>query len=314
MSTFAQMKMLRKPPPRLILAGLALLLSGCSWFDWSDDDAGRAQRITGEQTVQSPTIEAPRGETMAERRLRDVYDKQQALYARLAAEGASLSDPEYDRLINEVATEYHSYISDYPQAVYGYILFGKFLRDTGQYTEANTAFIRANQLDREIAVVKQQIGNYLAEEGEPSLALAYYMAAAELEPNTAVYAYQIGELLYTYRDEFIAEEALEPALLDQQMIHAFAEAHRLNPSNRQLTQRYAEAYFDVGQPDWPNAFKLWQALEFTAKDSTERDWARLQKARVLINMGKPNEAREVLSEVNEPGLQPARQQLLNQLG
>ncbi|GHB94135.1 hypothetical protein GCM10007047_07240 [Cerasicoccus arenae] len=295
----------------------ALLLPACSWLGFDDDDedtsADRARRVTAIQSESAPVMGAPRGETMAERRLRSVYDKQLALYARLDSEGADLSDPEYDRLIAEVLTEYQSYLSDYPEEVHGFIFYGKMLRDIGQRDDANKAFLQANRLDENIAVVKQQIGNYLAEDGEPAVALAYYMSAAELKPDEPIYAYQIGELLYTYRKELIESQALEATLLDQQMIEAFAHAHQLNPSDRQLTQRYAEAYFDVAQPDWPKALLLWQALEGSARDPVERDWARLQEARVLIIMGRNDEARTVLNEVSQPGFQEARDTLFSQL-
>ncbi|WP_309398799.1 hypothetical protein [Cerasicoccus maritimus] len=293
-----------------------LALQGCTWLGLSDDESdatreARAERVTAIQNA-NPEFGAPRGETLSDRRLRDIYDNQQSLYQRLSAEGAELRDPEYDRLIKEVLTQYQSYLLDFPDNVYGVILYGKMLRDIGQREQANIAFLRANRLDPNIAVVKQQIGNYLAEEGEPSVALAYYISAAELEPNEPVYAYQIGELLHTYRAELIERDALEPALLDQQMLDAFAKAHELDSNNRQLNQRYAESYFDVEAPDWPKARALWRKLEVSSTDPAERDWIRLQEARVLINMQHYAEARQILSQIQTPGLEDAKDMLLQQ--
>jgi len=278
--------------------------------DDDDDDAARARRVTALQSAEPAGMDAPRGETMADRRLRDIYQKQQDLYDRLGAEGKDLDDPEYDRLINEVVTEYQSYILDYPDSVHGLILYGKMLRDIGQREDANHAFVRANRLDGNIAVVKQQIGNFVAEEGEPSLALAYYISAAELAPNESIYAYQIGEVLYTYREDLLAEGALQPVELETQMLEAFARAHSLEPSNRQLTQRYAEAFYDVSTPDWNQALLLWQALEGSAQNPVERDWARLQEGRVLLKLGRREDARKTLSAVSQPSLIDARDQLL----
>ncbi|WP_269539299.1 hypothetical protein [Cerasicoccus fimbriatus] len=298
---------------------LALCLQGCTWLGLDDEEEtdaereARAQRVTAIQN-NNQAMGAPRGETLADRRLRDIYERQQALYQRLSDEGAELSDPEYDRLITEVLTQYQSYLLDFPDSVHGVVLYGKMLRDIDQRHEANKAFIRANRLDPNLAVVKQQIGNYLAEEGEPALALAYYMSAAELEPNESLYAYQIGEVLYTYRDELIADEALEPALLDQQMLDSFERAHQLDPDNRQLNRRYAEAFFDVDTPNWEKARTLWRKLEISTTDPGEKDWIRLQEARVLIKMGHTAEARQILSEVQTPSLQGAKEHLLSQAG
>lgn len=297
-----------------------LLLSGCSWFSWMGleddeaDDAARARRVTAVQEAEAPAMDAPRGETMADRRLRDIYEKQHELYERLSAEGKELDDPEYDRLINEVLTQYQSYLLDYPESVHGCILYGKMLRDVGQRKDANHVFLRANRLDGNIAVVKQQIGNYLAEEGEAELALAYYISAAELAPEQPIYAYQIGELLYAYRDLLVAEGALDAATAETQMLNAFARAHELDPSNRRLTQRYAEAFYDVSAPDWHRALLLWQALEGSARDPVERQWARLQEARVLIKMDRKAEARQALEDITQPSLQEARQMLHQEAG
>lgn len=294
-----------------------LLLCGCSWFDWMEGEgdaaeAARARRVTAVQDAEAPIMGAPQGETMADRRLRDIFEKQQALYERLGDEGANLADPEYDRMINEVVTEYQSYLLDYPESVHGFILYGKMLRDIGQRKEANNAFIRANRLDGNLAVVKQQIGNFLAEEGEASLALAYYISAAELAPNEPIYAYQVGEVLYTFHDKLIAEGAIDAATAEAQMQEAFARAHQLDPSNRKLTQRYAESFYDVTAPDWNRALLLWRALEGSARDPVERDWARLQEARVLLKLGRREEARATLDAITQPGLREARDTLLQE--
>jgi len=293
---------------------MTTLLAACSWFGDDSSDTERAARVTSMETrAPAPPPPPPAGETLEERRLRDVYDQQADLYERLAAEGHDLDDPEYDRLLREVLTEYQSFLSAHPESLYGWILYGKMLRDVGERDEANRAFVKANTLDRNVAVVKQQIGNYLAEEGEPTVALAYYMSAVDLAPGEPIYNYQVGELLHTFRNEFIAEGALEEAMLEQQMIEAFARAHLLDPGNRRLKQRYAEAFFDLSRPNWDAALKLWQELVQTASEPVERQWATLQEARVLIAMGRTNEARHALNNVTLTSLQDARAQLLQSI-
>ncbi|MGE9296648.1 MAG: tetratricopeptide repeat protein [Puniceicoccales bacterium] len=303
----------------IVVFALLPLFAGCSWFEWmgfeeeydAEANAERAARVTA---IQSPTpTTAPMGETMADRDLQDVYQKQNRIYQRLAQEGASISDPDYDRLLREVITQYQSYLATYPDSLYGWILYGKLLRDVGERDLANQAFVRANRLDGNVAVVKQQIGNYLAEDGEPAVALAYYLAAVELEPGESVYNYQVGELLYTYREELIAEDALERHLLEQQMIESFAKAHLLDPGNRQLKQRYAESFFDITQPNWEAALRLWSELANSSPNQVDRQWAQLQQARVLIAMGRRAEARNTLSNVTLSSLQDARDRLLREI-
>ena len=63
--------------------------------------------------------------------------------------------------------------------------------------------MRANQLDSDLPLVKNQLGNYLAEEGRPLEAINYYLAATRLEPKEPLYHFQIGTLLSAARDDFL---------------------------------------------------------------------------------------------------------------
>ena len=69
--------------------------------------------------------------------------------------------------------------------------------------QAFLAFLKADELDPEIAVVKQQIGNHLAEEGKAKLPSTFICRPWNLEPETAVYHFALGQLIYTFKDEFI---------------------------------------------------------------------------------------------------------------
>ena len=51
--------------------------------------------------------------------------------------------------------------------------------------QAVAILLKANQLDPDIPLVKNELGNYLAEEGKPLEALNYYLSAVKLEPEGA---------------------------------------------------------------------------------------------------------------------------------
>ncbi|WOO41303.1 tetratricopeptide repeat protein [Rubellicoccus peritrichatus] len=247
---------------------------------------------------------------MADLRLERIYNKQQAVFKKIAERPEDFPLAERDRVLDNLLTEYSAFVFENPDFVYGYILYGKLLRQVGDREAANVAFAKANQLDPQIAVVKQQIGNYLVEEGRPMLALPYFVAAVELEPEYALYHYQLGELLHQSRDVFIEEQEMPADVHSEQMLESLGNAARLDPGNRQFQMRYAEAFFDTLNPDWELALVHWNFLENSSSNPLERDIIRLQKARVLIAQGNSSEAETILISMNQPSLETARQELL----
>lgn len=253
------------------------------------------------------------GITLADQRLQRIYDKQQRVLEQLEEKPENFTYAERDRLLENLLSEYQTYTYDNPNYVYGYIMYGKLLRQVGDRDGANVAFAKANQLDPSIAVVKQQLGNYLAEQGDYETALRYFASAAELEPGNAVYQYQIGELLYQNRKALLTVNNMPRAEFDAEMLKAFRKAAELDPSNRTFVMRFAEAQLDVESPNWGGTLYLWNELEKGAQTDLERDIIRLQKARVLIEMDRTGEAESILIVIQQPQLETSRQELLQRV-
>ena len=175
--------------------------------------------------------------------------------------------------------------------------------------------LKANQLDPDIAIVKNQIGNLLAEDGKPLEAAPYFIAAIKLEPNEALYHYQLGTLLAEARDDFLKANAGDwtRASLDNAMHNAFKRATELAPDRFEFAYRYAESFYDLETPDWPGALQAWSALEEKAPTSIERQTMRLHAANVCLKTGDVARARILLDTVDEPKLQGQKARLLPQL-
>lgn len=286
--------------------------SWLSWLGFGDDrpPPAEAGAQDGDETKAAPAASATAGPTLADRRLARIVAQQNAVYADLAdSVDQSLNAEQENRLAN-IAAQYDSFLTEAPDHLYGHILYGKFLRDVGEFEQANIIFLRANQINPNVAVVKQQIGNYFAETGEYVVALPYFLAATELEPNEPVYHYQLGELIHRYRAFLIDDGAFQREPLDQQMLAAFRRAVHLQRENLNFRFRYAEAYFDLQTPRWEDALRAWQALAAMELSDREVDVARLQTARVLIQLQRHGEARPLIEAVSNPALQPARDELL----
>jgi tetratricopeptide (TPR) repeat protein len=282
------------------LIGTLLLLSGC--------------RST---PPQPPTIAAEAGhrpaaqlatETLGERKLTALTQRQQAFFAKTDWDAW-----DQQREADRIARGYEALIADAPERTETYLLYGKFLRSIGETERANVMFIKANDLDPQLAVAKQQIGNYLAEDGDYGLALAYFLSAQQLEPQEPVYAFQTGVLLDHYRGDFIDSGIFTATELDAEMQRHLARAAELGQFRHPYGPRYAESFFDTSNFDAQGALVAWRQVAAHAQTPAEREFAQLWQARVWILSGQPELARSLLAEPVSTQNQPLRRQLLEQL-
>ncbi len=252
-------------------------------------------------------------ESMADRTLKQLVDRQKDLLAEEAKKSPSFDADNFQTQMQLVCQGYEVLLRDNPNYAPGYAAYGYLLGKIGQRKASIAILMRANKLDPDIALVKNQIGNFLAEEGRPLEALPYYLAAIKLEPKEPLYHYQLGTLLYTGRDDFIKSGEWTAVALDHAMHEAFRQAADLAPDRIEFTYRYAESFYDLATPDWDAALKAWTLLEAKAGSDIEKQTMRLHEANVLLKSGKSDHARVLLDTVTEPALAAQKQKLVAQL-
>lgn len=250
--------------------------------------------------------------SLADQRLAEIAAQQESIFNNLAA-NTDIPTPDQERCLYELVQAYESFLSDNPDSVYGTILYGKCLRRLGNDQKAAHLFMQANKLDPNISVVKQQLGNYLAEKGDYLLALPYFLSAIELKPEEPIYHYQLAELLFHYKPHLLQDHIFEPKELDDKILHALREAARLAPEARSFAFRLAEAFYDLSEPDWVQALAQWDKLYQTSASEAEKEIILFQRARVLIELGRFNEAHQALNRIFSPALEQNRRELLARL-
>jgi tetratricopeptide (TPR) repeat protein len=268
----------------------------------------RAEQPAGEQ----PAGERP-PETMAERKLKEIAEHQRVLFADATAQGKDLDEAQFKAQVEQLTHEYESLLRDNPNFAAGYASYGYMLWKISMRKQAVATLLKANQLDPDIPLVKNELGNYLAEEGKPLEALNYYLSAVKLEPKEPLYHYQIGTLLYEARDDFLKSGEWSRSAIDHSMQEAFKNASELAPDRVEFSYRYAESFYDMVDPDWALALKAWEGMEARATSDVERQTMRLHQANVFIYMGKPDQARKVLDTVTDAALLGQRQKLITQI-
>jgi tetratricopeptide (TPR) repeat protein len=256
---------------------------------------------------------APAPETLAERRLKEIAEHQMVLFSDAVTQGNALEEAGFKTQVEQLTREYESLIKDNPDFAAGYASYGYMLWKVGLRKQAVAILLKANQMDPDIPLVKNELGNYLAEEGKPLEALNYYLAAIKLEPNEPLYHYQLGMLLYEARDDFLKSGEWSRAAVDHSMQEGFRRASELAPERLEFTYRYAESFYDMVEPDWAAALKAWEGLEAKAQSDLERQTMRLHEVNVLLYMGKVDHARKVLDTVTDPTLAAQKQKMVDRL-
>jgi tetratricopeptide (TPR) repeat protein len=249
-------------------------------------------------------------ETMPEHRLKEIAEHQRVLFADAAAQGKNMENAALKTGVEQLTNQYESLLRDNPGFAAGYAAYGYMLWKVGLRKEAVAILTKANELDPDIPLVKNELGNYFAEEGKPLEAINYFLSAIKLEPSEPLYHYQLGTLLCEARDDFLRSGEWTRAAVDHSMQEAFRSAAELAPDRIEFTYRYAESFYDLQDPDWAAALKAWEGLEAHAQSEIERQTMRLHEANVLLNMGKAGDARKVLAKVSDPALEAQRQKLI----
>lgn len=255
----------------------------------------------------------PRTGTMAEKTLKEIVARQRDLLARADKEGDHLDVAWLRGEMQSVINSYDILIQKSPDFAPAYVAYGMLLGQVGMTREAVGILLKANQLDKEIPVVKNEIARFLAEDGKLVEALPWLMAAIDLEPQEPLYHYHLGKLLIEGRDDFLKTGQFTRASLDKAMLQAFARAAELAPANFGYAYRHAEAYYDLETPQWDDALALWRKLDAGVETPLEHQTLWLHQANVLLKQGKPAEARVLVATVTEPTLAKQKQTLLDQL-
>jgi len=257
-------------------------------------------------------LTAPASETFAERTLKEIVGRQKAIFERAEAEKEHLDEAWLRGELQALINSYDVLIQKNPEFAAAHAAYGQLLGRVGMDRAAIGILLKANQLDGEIPLVKNEIGRLLAEDGKPAEALPWITAAIRLEPGEPVYHYHLGQLLVEARDELIATGNFTRAKLDEAMLEAFQRAAQLQPANMAYAYRAAEAYYDLETPRWEDALKAWSALEEKAAPGLEQQTMRLHAANVLLKLGRRDHARALLITVTEAPLQKQKQTLLDE--
>lgn len=266
---------------------------------------------SGEQTSARGSAAQPA--SPAQKALQRIITRQQLALAKASEDNPRFDEEQFKREMQDICYAYDDYLKRYPDVAAGYAAYGYLLTKLDMRKQAAAILLKANKLDANLPLVKNQLGNLLAEEGKPLEAVNYYLAAIKLDPKEPLYHYQLGTLLTEAREDFLKSGEWPRSALDKAMHEAFRQAATLAPHRIEFTYRYAECFYDLEHPDWEAALKAWGGLEGQLQPGVEQETARLHAANILIKQNRLEHARAMLALVSAEALLKQKEKLVAQL-
>tara|TARA_B100000212_G_scaffold341222_2_gene323806 strand:- start:1214 stop:2104 length:891 start_codon:yes stop_codon:yes gene_type:complete len=267
----------------------------------------------GQEAAESDTGETPSSESMAAYILKDLNDREQSAYKRYERALATEDVHSIETELQSIVDGYEALISAAPNYVAAFISYGMMLHRIGERIPSNAMLIRADQIDPYHAIVKNQLGNYQAEEGNYPEAMGFYQMAIDLRPDEPLYHYQLGNLLFSYKNFFIDDKLFLPGGIDLEIQNRFRKAAVLAPAHLPYRLRYAQSFFDVARPNWEAALEEWQQLVDFVESPEEKQMMQLYMAKTRFEMGHHTAAHKIIKGIDEPSLEHSKGILLEQI-
>lgn len=258
------------------------------------------------------TAQSRADDATAESKLKDIVAHQKTVLAEAEKAGEKLDEENLRAQLQQIGNDYETLIGRNPKFVPAYVAYGLFLGKVDNRKDAIGILLKANALDKNIAVVKNQLGNYLAEEGKPIEAMNYFLSAIQLEPTESLYHLQLGNLLVDARADFLKTGQWDRAQLDKTMQNALLQAMQNAGDDWRYGYRYGLSFYQVEKPDWDTALQFWKDFEKKLPAGLQQGAARINQAKVLLAKGQPDEAKAILATVTEPELKEEKEKILTE--
>lgn len=251
--------------------------------------------------------------SLADRNLLKIIDYEKKFFS---SNSVALDARELSRNAQELVALYEAHLAENPNDTNALILYGKFLNKVGQENHAIGFFLKADSLNPKLAVVKQQIGNFLVEQNRPLDALPFFTSAVQINPSVAEYHFHLGNFLYLFAEQLADTQILGKKSIELFAHECFAKAAEKKPQSFEYRLRFAQSFFDCSEADSNAALLEWNKLTGDFKSilsDPEIDYIKLCRARIMVELNQEKEARLLIEEVSTKSLANSRRTLLNSI-
>lgn len=233
--------------------------------------------------------------------------------AKFAEQGAG-REPESLRArikqrLDLVKKAYEAFLQRHPEHARAELAYGSFLSDIGEEEAAKDHYEKGRQLDPANPAAWNNLANWYGHNSPVTNAFAYYAKAIELDPVEPTYYQNFATTVYLFRrDATNYFNITEPQVFEKAMA-LYRKALELDPENFLLATELAKSYYGIklfktgnSEADRKAAQKLneealaaWRAALKLARDDIERQGVFIHFARLNIDAGRFDEARQNLA-------------------
>ena len=212
-----------------------------------------------------------------------------------------------------VKKEYEDFLMRYPGHVRGHIVFGSFLNESGEESEAIVQWEKARLLDPKNPAAWNNLANSYAHTEQVKKALEYYEKAIELKPDEPLYYQNLATHVYLFRTESREYYKLADSEVLDKALDLYRKAMKLDPENFILASDYAQGFYGVNPPRYAEGLVAWKAALKIARDDIERQGVQVHLARIEMKLGHYEEARQHLEAIKDPMYESTKVKLTRSL-
>ena len=210
--------------------------------------------------------------------------------------GATLRGRVEQRL-KPVREAYEDFLRQHPGHSRAHLAYGSFLNDIQDEAGAVEHWEKARELDPKNPAAWNNLANYYGHRSPVTKAFEYYAKAIELNPSEPVYYQNFATTVFLFRRDAMEFYKMDEQQVFDRALELYRKAMKLDPANFVLASDYAQTYYGIRPVRTEDALTAWEGALKIAPDETERQGVYLHLARIKLNAGRLDEARQHLNSV-----------------
>lgn len=210
-----------------------------------------------------------------------------------------------------VRNAYEEFVRLYPTHAKGRSAFGAFLNDSDDEEGSMTQWLKAKELNPKDPAAWNNLANLYGHRGPVTNAFYHYAKAIELNPWESTYYHNLATTLYLFRSDGAKVLKKEVTAVMYDAMALYRRALELDPTNFILAADFAQSYYGFAQPKSGDpkadllartkladeALKAWTNAFLIARDDIERQGVQIHFARLNINAGRYDIARQAMAAI-----------------
>jgi Flp pilus assembly protein TadD len=220
---------------------------------------------------------------------------------KLASAGGGVPRKELYRRIEArflpVRQGYEKFLRRHPKHVEARTAYATFLGEHQDEDGSREQFEKALAVEQNDPNIYNSLANIYGHSGSVKKAFEFYAKAIELDPTEPVYYNNFGTTVYLFRKDAKEFYEINEQQVFDKALALYSNSMRLDPTNFALASDVALSYYGIKPWRFEDALLSWTNALRIAPDEAERQGVYLHFARIKIQAGRFEEARNHLDAV-----------------